>query len=127
MTVDGAADAGVFRTDVRRGRGPTLPPGDIVVMEHVRARNASSVQQARARRGARLRYVPPSSPDLALIEPCRANAKAARRKAQARTRGALDTAMGAAMRTVSPADAYGQFKDGGYPSQEYANRSSCSP
>ena len=59
MTVDGATDADVFRTSVTRVRGPTLRPGDMVVMDHLRAHKAVGVQQALARRGARLVYLPP--------------------------------------------------------------------
>jgi transposase len=117
MTVDGATDADVFRTSVRQVLGPTLSPGEIVVMDNLRAHKASGVQQALARRGARLLYLPPYSPDLAPIEPCWSKMKTALRKAKARTRGALDTAIAAAMRTVSIADAFGWFKHCGYPLQ----------
>jgi transposase len=64
MTVDGPADPDVFRTSVKRVVGPTLTPGDIVVMDNLRAHKAIGVQQALARRGARLLYWPPYSPDL---------------------------------------------------------------
>jgi transposase len=117
MTVDGATDADVFRTYVKQVLGPTLTPGDIVVMDNLRAHNALGVQQAIARRGARVLYLPPYSPDLAPIEPCWSTVKTALRKAKARTRGALDTAMAAAMVTVSLADAWGWFKHCGYPLQ----------
>jgi transposase len=117
MTVDGATDADVFRTSVKRVLGPTLTPGDLVVMDNLRAHNAIGVQQALARRGARVRYWPPSSPDLAPIEPCWAKVQTALRQAKARTRGALDTAIAAAMGTVSLADAWGWFKHCGYPLQ----------
>ena len=117
MTVDGATDADVFRTYVKQVLGPTLTPGDIVVMDHVRAHKAIGVQQAIARRGARLLDLPPDSPDLAPIEPCWSKMNTARRKAKARTRGTLDTAIAAAMVTVSLADAWGWFKHCGYPLQ----------
>jgi transposase len=117
MTVDGATDADVFRTYVRQVLGPTLTPGDIVVMDNLRAHKAIGVQQALARRGARLLYLPPYSPDLAPIEPCWSKVKTALRTAKARTRGALDTAIAAAMGTISLADAYGWFKHCGYPLQ----------
>jgi hypothetical protein len=68
-----------------------------------------------ARRGARLLYLPPYSPDLAPIEPCWSKVKTALRKAQARTRGALDTAIADVMMTVSLTDAWGWFKPCGYP------------
>jgi transposase len=117
MTVDGATDADVFRTYIRQVLGPTLTPGDIVVMDNLRAHKARGVQQALARRGARLLYLPPYSPDLAPIEPCWSKVKTALRTAKARTRGALDTAIAAAMSTVSLADAYGWFNYCGYPLQ----------
>jgi transposase len=117
MTVDGATDADVFRTYVKRVLGPTLSPGDIVVRDNLRAHKALGVQQALARRGARLRYLPPYSPDLAPIEPCWSKVKTALRPAKARTRGALDTAIAAAIEMVSPADAWEWFKHCGYPLQ----------
>ena len=69
MTVEGATDAEVFRTYVKRVLGPTLRPGDIVVMDNLRAHKAVGVQQALARRGARLLYLPPYSPDLRRSSP----------------------------------------------------------
>jgi transposase len=121
MTVDSATDADVFRTYLKQVLGPTLTPGDMVVMDNVQAHNAVGVQQAMARRGARLLYVPPYSPDLAPIEPCWSKVKTALRKAQARTRGALDTAIADVMMTVSLTDAWGWFKPCGYPIHECAN------
>jgi transposase len=114
MTVDGATDADVFRTYVKQVLGPTLIPGDIVVMDNLQAHKAVGVQQALARRGARLLYLPPYSPDLSPIEPCWSKVKTALRKAKARTREALDTAIAAVMVTVSLADAWGWFKHCGY-------------
>jgi len=70
MTVDGATDAAVFRTSVKQVLGPPLRPRDMVVMDNVPAHKVVGVQQAMARRGARLLYWPPSSPDLSPIEPC---------------------------------------------------------
>jgi transposase len=117
MTGDGATDADVFRPDVRQVLGPTLAPGAIVVMDHWRAHQAIGVQQARARRAARWLYWPPYAPDLAPIDPGWSHVKTALRTAKARTRGALDTAIAAAMGTVSLADACGWCKHGGYPLQ----------
>ena len=117
MTVDGATDADVFRTYVKKVLGPTLSPGDIVVMDNLQAHKAVGVQQAIARRGARLRYLPPYSPDLSPIEPCWSKVKTALRKAKARTRATLDAAIAEAMLTVSRMDARGWFKHCGYPLQ----------
>lgn len=117
MTVDGATDTEVFRTDVKQVLGPTLTPGDIVSMDNLQAHNAVGVQQAIARRGARRLYLPPDSPDLSPIESWWSKVKTALRKAQARTRAALDAAIAEAMTTVSHTDVWGWFKHCGYPLQ----------
>jgi transposase len=115
MTVDGATDAEVFRTSVKQGLGPTLTPGDMVVMDNLQAHKAVGVQQAMARRGARLLYLPPYSPDLSPIEHGWSKVKTALRQVKARTRAVLDAAIAEAMVTVSHTDAWGWFKHCGYP------------
>lgn len=114
MTVDGATDTDVFRTYVKQVLGPTLRPGDIVVMDNLRAHKAVGGQQALARRGARLLYLPPYSPDLSPIEPCWSKVKTALRTAKARTREALDRAITGALATITDADAQGWFRHCGY-------------
>ena len=114
MTVDGATDAEVFRAYVKRVLGPTLRPGDIVVMDNLRAHKVVGVQQALARRGARLLYLPPYSPDLSPIEPCWSKVKTALRKAKARARDTLDTAITRALTTVTAADTHSWFVYCGY-------------
>jgi transposase len=114
MTVEGATDAEVFRTYVKRVLGPTLRPGDIVVMDNLRAHKAVGVQQALARRGARLLYLPPYSPDLSPIEPCWSKVKTALRTAKARVRDTLDTAITRALSTITVTDAHSWFAYCGY-------------
>jgi transposase len=41
----------------------------MIVMDHLRTHKAVGIQQAMARRGARLLSLPPDSPDLSPIEP----------------------------------------------------------
>jgi len=114
MTVEGATDAEVFRADVKHVLGPTLSPGDMVVLDHLGAHKTVGIQQRLARRRARLLYVPPDAPELAPIEPCGSKVKTHLRKAKARTRQALDMAMTDALATVTDADARGWFLHGGY-------------
>jgi transposase len=115
MTVDGPTDADVFRAYVKQVLGPTLTRGDIVVMDNLQAHKAAGVQQAIARRGARLCYLPPYSPALSAIEPCWSKVKTALRQGKARTRAVLDAAIAEAMVTVSPTEARTWFKHCGYP------------
>jgi transposase len=114
MTVEGATDADVFRIYVKRVLGPTLAPGDIVVLDNLSAHKVRGVQQALARRGARLLYLPPYSPDLSPMELCVSKLKTALRAAKARTREALEGAIRTAMETVTALDAYHWFRHCGY-------------
>jgi transposase len=93
MTVEGATDADVFRAYVKQILGPTLAPGDLVVLDHLSAHKAPGIQQALARRRARLLYLPPYSPDLSPMELCLSQVKTALRAAKARTRMALDATL----------------------------------
>jgi transposase len=114
MTVNGATDAEVFRPSVTHVLGPTLVPGDIVVLDNLSAHKATGIQQALARRRARLLSVPPYSPDLSPMERCLSTIKTALRTAKARTREALDTAVQTAMETVTAMDARHWFRHCGY-------------
>jgi transposase len=114
MTVEGATDAEVFRTYVKRVLGPTLAPGDIIVLDNLSAHKALGVQQALARRRVRLLFLPPYSPDLSPMELCVSKLKTALRAAKARTREALETAIRQALETVTAADARNWFRHCGY-------------
>jgi DDE superfamily endonuclease len=66
MTIDGATDAEVFRVYVEQVLRPTLRPGDIVIMDNLRAHKAAGLREAieqtgpRARRGPGRRLSMPS-------------------------------------------------------------------
>jgi transposase len=114
LTVEGATDADVCRAYVKHMLGPTLAPGDIVVLDHLKAPKAVGLQQMLARRRVRLLYWPPDSPDRSPIEPCWSKVKTGLRTAKARTREALETALGQALATVTAVDAYHWFRHCGY-------------
>ena len=114
MTVEGPMDTAVFRASSPPVLGPTLTPGNIVVLDHLSVHKARGIQQMLARRRVRRLYLPPDSPDLAPIEPCWSKVKTARRRANARTRGALDHAITSVLPTVTEADARGWFHHCGY-------------
>ena len=87
--------------------GPTLAPGDLVVMENLLADTAVGVQQTIARRGAQLLYMPPYSPDLSPIDPYGSRVKMALHEAQARLREAPALAITDALATATEAKAHG--------------------
>lgn len=114
MTIEGATDTEVFLAYVEHVLAPTLRPGDIVVMDNLRAHKVSGVQPMIEGCGARLLYLPPYSPDLSPIEQCWSKLKAYLRTAKARTKEALAVAVTHALATVTAADACGWFAFCGY-------------
>jgi transposase len=114
MTIDGATDAEVFRAYVEHVLCPTLAPGDIVVMDNLRAHKVAGIRERIEACSAQLIYLPPYSPDLSPIEPCWSKLKTLSRAAQARTREALDAAIEQVLAAVTPSDARGWFHHCGY-------------
>jgi len=114
MTIDGATDAEVFRAYVEQVLCPTLVPGDIVIMDNLRAHKVAGIRERIEACGAQLIYLPPYSPDLSPIEPCWSKLKTLLRTAQARTRAALDAAIQRVLAAVTPSDARGWFRHCGY-------------
>ena len=114
MTVDGATDAAVFHAYVEHVLCPTLVPGDVVIMDNLRAHKVAGIRERIEACGARLIYLPPYSPDLSPIEPCWSKLKALLRTAQARTREALDAAIQQVLAAVTASDARGWFRHCGY-------------
>jgi transposase len=114
MTVEGATDGGVFRVYVEKVLGPTLGPGDMVVMDNLRAHKVPGIREAIEACGARVVYLPPYSPDLSPIEPCWSKLKTRLRTAAARTRDTLEAALKPAIALVSAAKARAWFAHCGY-------------
>lgn len=114
MTVEGPVDGGVFRVYVEQVLGPTLLPGDIVVMDNLAVHKVAGIAEAIRARGARLEYLPPYSPDFNPIEQGWSKLKTALRQCKARTRRTLERALSAFLPTVSSADARAWFRHCGY-------------
>lgn len=115
MTVSGAVDGIVFKTYVEKILCPTLCAGDVVVMDNLPAHKVAGIRELIEAAGAKLIYLPPYSPDLNPIEKCWSKIKTALRAAKARTREALETALKAALLTITMEDAAGWFESCGYP------------
>ena len=115
MTIPGATTGEVFLAYVEHMLGPTLKPGDVVVMDNLRAHKVAGVGEAIAACGAAVVYLPPYSPDLPPIESCWSKLKEALRGAKARTKEALNDALAQAWETVTASDAQGWFTHCGYP------------
>jgi len=114
LVLDGAMDSVVFRGYVERMLVPTLHPGDVVVMDNLSPHKTLGVQEAIEAAGATVRYLPPYSPDFNPIESMWSKVKQHLRGAAARTHRQLVTAVGDAMRSVTPDDCQGFFTGCGY-------------
>jgi transposase len=114
MTIEGATDAEVFHAYAEQVLGPTLRPGDIVVLDNLSAHKIATIRTIIEGRGAQLFYLPPYSPDLAPIERAWSKIKTSLRAAKARTREALELAIQHALTTITAADAHGWFIHCGY-------------
>lgn len=112
--IEGAVDGEVFRTWVEKVLGPSLQPGEIVVMDNLTAHKVNGIEQAIAARGARLIYLSPYSPDFNPIEQGWSKIKTCLRQAKARTIEVLLEAIKQALATVTAADAKAWFAHCGY-------------
>jgi transposase len=99
------------------GRGRLRPPGlahqltsaRIKLKPHLASGVAASIEQV----GARVRPLPPYSPDYTPIEEMFSKVKQGLRRAEARTEARLYEALGEALRRVTPKDIIGWFQHAG--------------
>lgn len=111
---EGALDAVTFRAYVEHQLGPSLEPGDIVIVDNLSAHKDTQARTLIEARGAHLLFLPPYSPDFNPIELCWATVKKALRAAKARTFDALLDALRKALRAITPDHADNWFAHCGY-------------
>lgn len=114
VSIEGATDAELFEAYVEGFLAPALSSGQVVVLDGLGAHRTQKVRNLVEGRGADLLFGPPYSPDLNPIEEAFSKVKGIVRKANARTRRALDEAVGEALGAVTPEDAAGWFAHCGY-------------
>ena len=94
FVLDGPMNGEVFRVYVEQVLAPELEPGDVVAMDNLQAHKVAGVVEAIRAVGASVLYLPSYSPDLNPIEQFFAKLKGLLRKAAARTKEALWSAIG---------------------------------
>jgi transposase len=114
MTIEGATDTAVFQAYVREILGPSLRPGDIVVMDNLGAHKNEQTLALLAAAGATVRFLPAYSPDLNPIEMMWSKVKTLLRTAEARTAEELQRAIASALSQVRAQDVVGWFAACGY-------------
>lgn len=112
--IEGAMDTAAFERYVEEVLGPTLRPGQIVVLDNLSVHKADSIRQAIERRGCQLLFLPPYSPDFTPIEQAFSKVKAILRGLGARVRDALLDAIRLAVDAVVRDDAVAWFAHAGY-------------
>ena len=114
MAIDGATDAEVFQTYVRRVLCPSLRAGDIVIMDNLSPHKGVGAISLIEKVGAEVMFLPAYSPDLNPIERMWSKIKTYLRAAEARTQEALIHAIRAALECVTQQDAINWFASCGY-------------
>ena len=114
MTVSGAVSGDVFAAYLQQVLGPTLEPGDVVVLDNLPAHKVAGLAELVEAHGARLLYLPPYSPDFNPIELAFSKLKTWLRTAQVRTRDALEAVIQTATNWITEHDAKNWFDHCGY-------------
>ena len=114
MTIEAATDGEIFLAYVEQVLCPQLQPGDIVVMDNLAAHKVAGVRELIENTGARLRYLPPYSPDFNPIEKCWSKVKQLLRAAKARSLSSLEYRVSEALAAVTPLNVQSCFRHCGY-------------
>jgi transposase len=114
MVLDGPMNGPAFLAYVQQVLVPTLVPGEVVVMDNLPAHRVLGVRAAIEATGARLRLLPPYSPDFNPIENAFAKLKALLRKVAARTIPALWDTIRDALPQFLPQECINYFTACGY-------------
>jgi transposase len=119
--IEGAMDTATCEWYLTEELGPTLRPGQVVVLDNLSVHTAASIRQALAARGCELLFLPPYSPDFTPIEQAFSKFKAILRGLGARTRAALVEAVRLAVDAITRDDATAWFAHAGYALPAQAN------
>ena len=111
---DGPIDNASFLAYVEQVLVPRLRVGDVVVLDNLAVHKQPAVRLAIERAGARLRFLPPYSPDFNPIEQAFAKLKAFLRAARPRTFDHVSALVAAALELFTPAECRNYVRHCGY-------------
>ena len=114
LILEGSANTTAFELYVEQVLASSLHAGQIVVMDNLQAHKSARVRTAIEGRGCQVLFLPSYSPDLSPIEEAFSKLKTALRRIGARTREALEEAIGQALLTITAQDAQGWFQHCAY-------------
>lgn len=111
---DGPIDAVSFLAYVEQVLVPTLRSGDVVILDNLAVHKQPEVRAAIEAAGARLRFLPPYSPDFNPIELVFAKLKAFLRAARPRTFDEVTMLLGIALELFTPRECANYVRHCGY-------------
>lgn len=114
FTFEGSLDRLAFETYLEQVLVPTLREGQTVVLDNLSVHKSPRARELIEARGCKFRFLPTYSPDLNPIEGMFSKLKAFLRRVGARSREALDAAIGVGLGAVSASDARGWWARCGY-------------
>lgn len=114
MVFDGAMNGEIFRFYIATQLGPTLSPGDVVIMDNLAAHKVSGVRELIEACGATLLYLPAYSPDLNPIELLFSKLKWLLRSASARSVDVLWNTLGDCLQRFAPDECRRYLRYSGY-------------
>jgi transposase len=109
VMLEGGVTSAMFEAYIEQILGPTLRPGQVILIDNLSAHKSVRLREIVAARGCRLWYLPSYSPDFSPIELAFAKIKAELRRQGARTREGLEAAVAQALGHVSSEDARAFF------------------
>jgi transposase len=112
--LNGPINAERFLIYVEQVLGPTLKPGDIVILDNLGSHRGKAVRRAIRAAGAQLLFLPKYSPDLNPIEQFFAKLKHRLRAARKRTIDGICDAIADILDAVTPQECKNYFANSGY-------------
>lgn len=114
LTFRGATDTEAMKVFVKEILLPELKPGDCVIWDNLTVHKTRVVQDLFQEAKVELLFLPPYSPDFNPIEMCWSKLKTHLRAVGARTYETLSTAISAAIKKITAADAQNWMRHCGY-------------
>jgi transposase len=114
MVIDGPINGEIFLDWVEKYLCAELRPNDIVILDNLSAHKVDGVAEAIKAAKAKIRYLPPYSPDLNPIELLFSKIKSMLRSEGNRTVETLWTSLGKIMNKIAPTECMNFIKHCGY-------------
>lgn len=114
LMIEGGVTSAVFEAYVEHILGPSLRPGQVIVLDNLSAHKSARLREIVAQRACSLWYLPTYSPDCSPIELAFAKIKAELEQIGARSREALEAAIAQAISHISPQQARAFFSHCGF-------------